>query len=112
MMKKFRLHDRPQRMILPSDLKGWVVDDGLAHFIVEAIERVNMRTFHVSSTGSGKAQYHPRMVLGLRVYCYASRIFSSRRIEQETYRNVSVRTIATNTHRITIQFGIDVLSRS
>ena len=57
-----------------------------------------MRSFHVSRTGSGKAQYHPRMMLGLLVYCYASGIFSSRRIEQATYRNVSVRFIAADTH--------------
>ncbi len=75
-----------------------MADDDLAHFIVEAIERVDMRAFHVSRTGSGKAQYHPRMMLGLLVYCYASGIFSSRRIEQATYRNVSVRFIAANNH--------------
>ena len=32
------------------------------------------------------------------VYCYASGIFSSRRIEQASYRNVSVRFIAANSH--------------
>ena len=85
-------------MLLPPDLKEWVADDDLAHFIVEAVERVDMRAFHVSRTGSGKAQYHPRMMLGLLVYCYASGIFSSRRIEQATYRNVSVRFIAANSH--------------
>jgi len=57
-----------------------------------------MHAFKVSRTGSGKAQYHPRMMLGLLVYCYANGIFSSRKIEQATYRNVSVRFIAANTH--------------
>lgn len=85
-------------MLLPPDLKDWVADDDLAHFIAEAAERVDMRAFHVSRTGSGKSQYHPRMMLGLLVYCYASGIFSSRRIEQASYRNVSVRFIAANTH--------------
>ena len=75
-----------------------------------------MGTFHVSRTGSGKAQYHPRMMLGLLVYCYASGIFSSRRIEQATYRNVSVRFIAANTHPETypkyqVQLGRVVLLR-
>lgn len=57
-----------------------------------------MSAFHVSRTGSGKAQYHPRMMLGLLIYCYASGIFSSRRIEQATWRNVSVRFIAADSH--------------
>ena len=32
------------------------------------------------------------------IYCYASDIFSSRKIEQATCRHVSVRFIAANTH--------------
>ena len=97
-MKNFRSYDRSQRLLLPPDLRDWVADDDLAHFIVEAVERVDMAAFSVSRTGSGKAQYHPRMMLALLVYCYASGIFSSRRIEQATYRNVSVRFIAADSH--------------
>lgn len=97
-MSNFRDYDRSQRLLLPPDLNDWVADDDLAHFIVEAAERVDMHAFHVSRTGSGKAQYHPRMMLALLVYCYASGIFSSRHIERATYRNVSVRFIAANSH--------------
>jgi len=97
-MTNFRSYDRSQRLLLPLDLNEWVADDDLAHFIVEAVERVDMHSFHVSRTGSGKAQYHPRMMLSLLVYCYASGIFSSRKIEQASYRNVSVRFIAADTH--------------
>lgn len=97
-MSNFRDYDRSQRLLLPPDLKDWVADDDLAHFIVEAVERVDMHAFHVSRTGSGKAQYHPRMMLALLIYCYANGIFSSRQIERATYRNVSVRFIAANSH--------------
>ena len=97
-MSNFRDYNRSQRLLLPPDLNDWVADDDLAHFIVEAVERVEMHAFHVSRTGSGKAQYHPRMMLALLVYCYASGIFSSRQIERATYRNVSVRFIAANDH--------------
>jgi transposase len=53
---------------------------------------------HYRRTGSGKAQYHPRMMLGLLVYCYARGIFSSRRIEAATHRDVAVRFVAANSH--------------
>ena len=52
---------------MPIDLREWVADDDLAHFIVEAAERIDITAFHVSATGSGKAQYHPRMMLALLV---------------------------------------------
>ena len=73
-------------------------DDDLAHFILEAVERVAMSAFHVLRMGLGKAQYHPRMMLALLIYCYTSGIFLSRKIEQATCRHVSVRFIAANTH--------------
>lgn len=62
-MRNFRAYDRSQRFLLPPDLTDWVADDDFAHFVIEAVERVDLNTFHVSRTGSGKAQYHPRMML-------------------------------------------------
>lgn len=38
------------------------------------------------------------MMLSLLVYCYATGLFSSRRIEHATWQNVAVRYICANTH--------------
>ena len=97
-MSNFKSYERDQPLLMPIDLREWVAGDDLVHFIIEAAERVDISAFHVSRTGSGVAQYHPRMMLALLVYCYANGIFSSRKIEQATYRHVSVRYIAANTH--------------
>ena len=97
-MSNFIDYSKDQLFLLPPSLNDWVSDDDLAHFILEAVEHVDMSAFHVLRTGSGKAQYHPRMMLALLIYCYANGIFSSRKIEQATYRHVSVRFIAANTH--------------
>jgi len=93
-MKNFRPYDRRQRLLLPPDLCEWVRDDDGAHFICEAVERVDLSALHVSRTGSGKAQYHPRMILALPICCHARGISSSRRIEAATHRDVSVRHVA------------------
>jgi hypothetical protein len=37
-------------------------------------------------------------MLALLIYCYANGIFSSRRIERATYRDIAVRFVATNLH--------------
>ena len=83
---------------MPPDLRDWVPEDDLVHFIIEAVERVDMNKFAVNHSGSGRAQYDPRMMLALLIYCYANRIFASRRIEQAIYLNVCVRFVAVNTH--------------
>ena len=57
-----------------------------------------MESFRVNERGTGSAQYHPRTMLGLLVYCYANGIFGSRRIERATYRDIGVRYVAANCH--------------
>ena len=97
-MTRFVPVDRDQRMLLPIDLGEWIAEDDLAHLVIEAVERVPVSRFRVNARGSGAAQYHPRMMLALLVYCYAQGLFSSRRIEPATYRDVGVRFVAANRH--------------
>jgi transposase len=97
-MANFIPYDRRQQLLLPIDLAEWVPEDDLAHFIVEAVEHVAIGTFKVNWAGTGKPQYHPRMMLALLIYCYANGILSSRRIERATYRDIGVRFIAADRH--------------
>ena len=89
---------RDQAFLLPPDLRDWIPEDDLVHFVIEAVERVEMGAFKVNHFGAGSAQYHPRMMLALLIYCYANGIFSSRRIERATHRDIGVRFVAANTH--------------
>jgi transposase len=83
-MANFIPFNRDQAFLLPPDLKSWLPDDDLAHFVVAAVERVPLAAFEVPGRTGGKPQYHPRLMLALLVYCYANGIFSSRRIERAT----------------------------
>ena len=97
-MSKFVDCARDQAFLLPPDLRDWVPEDDLAHFVIEAVERVGIGAFEVNDRGTGSAQYHPRMMLALLIYCYANGIFSSRRIERATHRDIGVRLVAANQH--------------
>ena len=97
-MANFIPYDRRQQLLLPIDLAEWVPTDDLAHFIAEAVEHVEIAAFKVNWAGSGKPQYHPRMMLALLVYCYANGTFSSRRIERATHRDIAVRFLTADTH--------------
>ena len=97
-MSKFVDCARDQAFLLPPDLRDWIPEDDLAHFVIEAVERVEMSAFKVNHRGTGSAQYHPRMMLALLIYCYANGIFSSRRIERATHRDIGVRFVAANSH--------------
>ena len=97
-MSNFVPFNRDQAFLLPPDLKAWLPEDDLAHFVVAAVERVPLAAFIVPARSGGKPQYHPRLMLALLIYCYANGIFSSRRIERATYRDIAVRFVAANLH--------------
>jgi transposase len=97
-MGTFVPFSRDQSFLLPPDLKDWLPEDDLAHFVVAAVERVPLDAFRAKAVASGKAQYHPRLMLALLVYCYANGVFSSRRIERATHRDLGVRFVAANLH--------------
>jgi transposase len=80
-------------MLFPPDLRDWLPEDSMVHFIIDAIEMLNLKGFSVNNRGSGSPQYPPEMMLALLIYCYATGRFSSRSIEQATYFDVAVRYI-------------------
>ena len=97
-MTQFIPFSRDQSFLLPPDVKDWLPPDDVAHFVVAAVERVPLGAFEVRAVPGGKAQYHPRLLLALLIYAYANGIFSSRRIERATYRDLGVRYVAANLH--------------
>ncbi len=96
-MANFIPFNRDQAFLLPTDLKAWLPQDDLAHFVVAAVDRVSLGTLGVPSR-TGKPQYHPRLMLALLIYAYGNGIFSSRRIERATYRDIAMHFIAANLH--------------
>jgi len=98
MSAKFVNVDRDTPYFLPPDLREWVPKDHLVHFIIDAVERLDLRTAWVNERGSGAAQYPPSMMLALLIYSYATGTFSSRQIERSTYDSVPVRFLCADTH--------------
>ena len=98
MVARFKTIDRDTPMVLPPDLREWVLDDHIAHFILDAVSVLNMSTFKVNHRGTGDEQFPPDMLLALLIYCYSTGRFSSRVIEGATHLDVAVRLISGNTH--------------
>jgi transposase len=98
MSTRFVNIDRDTPMLLPPDLRDWVQQDDLVHFLVDALHLLDLSVAAVNWRGTGSEQYPPTMMLGLITYCYSNGIFSSRQIERATYQNLSVRYLAANTH--------------
>lgn len=78
-------------MLLPVDLRSWLPEGHLVHFILDTVSAVSLQGFKVNARGTGSAQYPPAMMLSLLIYCYVTGRMGSRQIEAATHSDVAVR---------------------
>ncbi len=97
-MNNFRPIKRDTGFLLPPSVDEWLPERHLARFVVEIIDGLDLSALVNAYRGSGSASYHPAMLLGLLVYGYSTKTFSSRAIERATYDSLAFRYIAGNEH--------------
>jgi hypothetical protein len=67
MSAKFVNIDRDTPMLLPPDLREWLPEDHLVHFLLEVVDTMDTGEFRVNHRGTGSRQYPPSMMLSLLV---------------------------------------------
>ena len=97
-MSNFRTIDRQTGFLLPPSVDEWLPEKHLARFVVEVVDGLDTSAMSSAYRGSGSASYHPRLLLGILIYGYATGVFSSRKLERATYDFVAFRFIAANDH--------------
>lgn len=93
MALRLKTLDRDTRLLFPPDLRDWVPNNHIVHFLIDAVDSLPEKDFRFNHRGTGDEQYPPRMMLLLLIYCYATGRFSSRKIEDATWSDVIVRYI-------------------
>ena len=91
MATKFVCVDHATPLLMPPDLRDWVPEGHLVHFIMDAVRLLDIGQARVNERGTGSPQYPPTLMLGLLIDSYATGTFSSRLIEHATHENVAVR---------------------
>ncbi len=84
-MSNFRNFDPGTAFLLPPSVDDWLPEKHLARFIMEAVDALDLSAMSNSYRGSGSASYHPKLLLAILVYGYATGVFSSRKLERATY---------------------------
>lgn len=98
MSNKFIPINRNTEFVLPANMEGCLATNALARFIVEIVETLDTISIENAYKGGGSAPYHPKMMLALLFYCYATGIFTSRKMQRATYELIPVIFITGNTH--------------
>src|ERR1700691_5121624 len=97
-MSNFRAIDRKTGYLLPPSVDEWLPERHLARFIVDVIDGLDLCRMSRAYRGTGSASYHPRALLSILVYGYATGVFSSRKLERATWDSVAFRYIAGGEH--------------
>lgn len=98
-VKRFRVYDQAQVLLMPPSLADWLPEDHLARFVSDVVEEVlDLAPILASYTeASGAPPYDPRLMLKLLLYGYATGVTSSRAIERRCQVDVAFRFLAANT---------------
>jgi transposase len=95
MSKSFRAYEPDQLLLLPPALSDWLPDGHLARFIDEVVDALDLEAIEGSYTEErGYPPYHPRMMVKVLLYAYASGVYSSRRIARQLEDSVAFRYLA------------------
>ncbi len=97
-MSNFWTIDRVTQYLLPPSVDEWLPEKPPARFLVEVIDGLDLGRRSGVYRGSCTASHHPRMLLDLLVYSYATGVFSSRKLERASYDSVAFRFIAAYDH--------------
>lgn len=98
MSGRFVSVDRDTAYLLPPSVQEWLPENHLARLVVEIVEQLDLSTLTTAYRGRGSDALHPAMMVSLLFYGYATGVFSSRKLERETYDSVAVRYVAANQH--------------
>jgi transposase len=82
---------RDQRLLFPDVLDEDIAEENPVRFIEAFVDSLDLDPLgfqRVQPAATGRPSYHPGDLLKLYIYGYLHRIRSSRRLEQETHRNV------------------------
>lgn len=91
--KVFRPYNPDQILLLPPDLASWVPAGHLARLVADLVENtLDLSPIYASyKVAKGAPPYHPKLLLKLLLYGYATGVFSSRRLERAAQEFVPCR---------------------
>ncbi len=80
--KTFRPYDQDTLLLMPPSVRDWVGPDSLPAFLSDLVDGLDLRPFLAAhDEPRGMPPYHPRLMLKVLLYGYATGVRSSRKLE-------------------------------
>jgi len=95
MTKPYRDWSTDQAYLFPPSPKDWLPEGDLVYFLLDTVATLDLTPIfeHYERELRGQPPFHPRMMVALLLYCYATGTRSSRRIMTRCHIDVACRVI-------------------
>jgi transposase len=84
----FKQYVQSQPQLLPQSLDSIIASDHLARLISHSIDNMDISSIEKLYSSNGQHAYHPRMLLKVLIYGYASGIRSSRKLADKLHEDI------------------------
>jgi transposase len=95
MSKTYRDWSPNQVYLLPPSPQDWLPEGDLVYFLLDTVATLDLTPIlaHYERERRGRPPFHPRMMVALLLYCYATGTRSSRRIMRRCQTDLACRVI-------------------
>jgi transposase len=95
MNKTYRDWSTDQTYLFPPSPQDWLPEGDLVYFLLDTVAALDLTPIfaHYERELRGQPPFHPRMMVALLLYCYATGTRSSRRIMKRCHVDVACRVI-------------------
>ena len=95
MKKTYREWSPDQPSLFPLSPREWLPEDDLVYFLLDTVASFDLAPFfaYYERETRGQPPFHPRMMVSLLLYCYATGTRSSRKIMRRSQVDVACRVI-------------------
>lgn len=95
MKKTYREWSPDQPSLFPLSPREWLPEDDLVYFLLDTVASFDLAPFfaYYERETRGQPPFHPRMMVSLLLYCYATGTRSSRKIMRRCQVDVACRVI-------------------
>jgi len=95
MAKTFRPYEPDQLLLMPPALADWVPEHHLSRFVSDVVDGLDLGAIEDTyEEERGAPPYHPRMLVKVLLYAYATGTYSSRRIAAQLEDSVAFQVLA------------------
>jgi transposase len=95
MSKTYREWSPNQAYLFPPSPQDWLPEGDLVYFLLDTVATLDLTPIfaHYERERRRQPPFHPRMMVALRLSCYATGTRSSRRIRRRCHTDVACRLI-------------------